>query len=311
MPLRRFTISLLLLGAFACSVRAKIGDAPAVYAKRYGPAVREAFDAEGSGLSVYRTEEFREIRVTFKKGASEKEVYKYVSGESVPQRLVDAIQAENKDQHIFSGFDQVTVESLTDDSVDYLARPSGAEKTYSGIVKEKTVDDARWAVLFDHGAVVEVPVATAGYPQQVNLTSGQTYTVTMLEELADDINTVIGVVSKREHVDWFDAVDDAGLAGIHQLIRITQGSTVIFDRSICSMHHEPMELRTVKIAYGMLGAASWAESYCMGHFPHFRNFAAGGCVVQDAETTSIYICPKCVAECKEYAQQHPEKVKPD
>ena len=290
---------------------AKIGDAPAVYAERYGRAVKEAFDAEGSGICVYRTEEFKEIRVTFEKGASVKEVYKYVRQESVPESLVDAIRAENEGEYLFSGYDHVTVESSNGDTFDYLARPSGAQKTYSGTVKEKTVDDARWAVLFDHGTVVELPIGGPGYPEQVSLTSGQTYSVTLLEELADDINTVIGVVAKREHVDWFDAVDDAGLAGIHQLVRITQGSTVIFDRSVCSLHHEKMELRTVKIGYGMYGAKNWAESYCMSHFPHFRDFALGGCVVREPETTEIYICAKCVAECEEHARNHPEPNKDD
>jgi len=128
----------------------------------------------------------------------------------------------------------------------------------------------------------------------------------MLEEWADDINTVAGVVSKREHVDWFDAVDDAGLTGIQQLVRITEGGTVVFDRSVCGLHHVKMELRKVRVAYGMIGPKNWAESYCMGHFPHFKDLALGGCVEGDAESTSIYICPKCVAECDDYMRQHPK-----
>jgi hypothetical protein len=308
-PLKRCVPALFLLAAFVGSALAKIGDAPTAYEERFGHAIKEGFDGAKSGLSVYRTKEFLEIRVTFVKGASTKEVYKYDSEKSVPQTLIEAIRAENEDQHVFDGYNQITVGSLNSDPFDYLARPGGGEKTYSGVVKEKTVDNQQWVVLSDHGTVIELSIATPGYPQQITLTTGRTYSVTMLEELADDINTVTGVVSKREHADWFDAVDDAGLIGIQQLVRITEGGEVVFDRSVCSLHHEKMELRTVKIGYGMYAPGSWAESYCMSHFPHFRDFALGGCVVGDAESTSIYVCPKCVAECNDYARQHPDKDK--
>lgn len=309
MPLKRCVPAVFLLAAFVSSALAKIGDAPTAYEACFGHAIKEGFDGARPGLSVYRTKEFQEIRVTFVKGASTKEVYKYDSEKSVPQTLIEAIRAENEGQNVFDGYNQITVESLNSDTSDYLARPGGGEKTYSGVVNEKTVDDSRWVVLSDHGTVIELPIATPGYPQQIILTAGRTYSVTMLEELTDDINTIIGVVSKREHADWFDAVDDAGLTGIQQLVRITEGDTVVFDRSVCSLHHEKMELRTVEIGYGMYAPKSWAESYCMSHFPHFRDFALGGCVGRDAESTSIYVCPKCVAECNDYARQHPEKDK--
>lgn len=310
-PLKGCVPALFLLVVVVSSAFAKIGDAPPAYASRFGHALKEGFDGAGSGLSVYRTREFQEIRITFVKGASTKEVYKYENSESVPPSALEAIRAENEGQHVSDGYNQLKVESLdTDtDQFDYLARPGGAEKTYSGVVKEKNVDDQRWAILSDHGTVIELPIAAPGVPQEINLTAGRTYSVTMLEAFADDIGTSLGVVSKREHADWFDAVDDAGLLGIQQLVRITEGGTVVFDRSVCSLHHEKMELRTVEIGYGMYGAKDRAESYCMSHFPHFRDFALGGCVEGEAKTTSIYICAKCVAECKEYAGQHPEEAK--
>jgi hypothetical protein len=292
---------------------AKIGDAPTAYEARLGHAIKRAFDNAESGLSVYRTKEFQEIRVTFVKGVSTKEVYKYENPESVPQTALEAVRAENPLEHVYDVYGTTTVESSTPDAAlleDYFERkPSGRETTYSGVAKEKNVDDQRWVVLSDHGTVIELPIATPGYPQQINLTAGRTYSVTMLEEWADDINTILGVVSKREHADWLDAVDDAGLTGIEQLVRITEGGTVVFDRSVCSLHHEKMELRTVRIGYGMYASGSWAESYCMSHFPHFRDFALGGCVGREPETTSIYICPKCVAECNDYAREHPEQSK--
>jgi hypothetical protein len=246
------------------------------------------------------------------KGASTKEVYKYENPELVAQTALEAVRAENPREHVYDVHGSTTVKSSNPDEAlleDFERKPSGRETTYSGMVKEKNVDDQRWVVLSDHGTVIELPIATPGYPQQINLTVGRTYSVTMLEEWADDINAILGVVSKREHADWFDAVDDAGLTGIEQLVRITEGSTVVFDRSVCSLHHEKMELRKVEISYGMYAPGSWAESYCMSHFPHFRDFALGGCVGRESQTTSIYICPKCVAECNEYAREHPEQSK--
>lgn len=303
----------LILTAFGLAlglthVPARIGETPAQLEARFGSPLKEGFDGARSGLSVYRTKEFQEIRVTFVKGASTKEVYKYDGEKSVPQTLIEAIRAENQGQNVFDGYNQITVESLNSDTFDYLARPGGGEKTYSGVVNEKTVDNQRWVVLSDHGTVIELPIATPAYPQQITLRAGRTYSVTMLEELAYDINTIVGVVSKREHADWFDAVDDAGLTGIQQLVRITEGGTVVFDRSVCSLHHVKMELLEVPVEGGFHPPKSDAESFCMQHYPYYRSFASGGCM-DLAASTRIYVCPKCVAECNDYARQHPDKDK--
>jgi len=305
---KRVSPILLLFFAVFPRADAKIGDTPAEYEARYGRSIKQAFDSEGSGLSVYKTKEFKEIRVTFVKGSSKKEVHKYAGDSPVPQSLIEAIRAENPGQDVYDGFGEVRVRSSEIDlsETKELERPSGRETTYSGTVKIRSDGDTRYGVLTDNGNVVEIPLYGPPYPQEFALTPGRTYSVTLLEQWSEDTSTSIGVVSKREHADWFDAVDDAGLNGIQQLVRISEGDNVVFDRSVCGLHHVKMELRSVEIRYGMYGAGSKAESYCMGHFPHFRDFALGGCIEGDAKSTSIYICPKCVAECNEYTRQHPE-----
>ena len=131
--------------------------------------------------------------------------------------------------------------------------------------------------------------------------------MTVLDENSEDLETQLAIVARREHVDWNDAVDEAH-SSFQQLVRISTDKNVVFDRSICSVHHITMERQNVPIAYGML-TSSKAESYCADHFPNFRDFARGGCMVGDTKFTSIYICPKCVAECNEYTRQHPEQDK--
>ncbi len=304
--MKRFLPIVLLLTVAIRWTDAKIGDTPAAYDARYGHSIKKAFDSDGSGLSVYKTEKFKEIRVTFVKGTSRKEVYKYAGDSPIPQPLVDTIHAENSGQDVFDGSNEISVRPSKTDLSEHneLERPSGRETTYTGAVKERNDGEARYAVLTDHGTVVELAMMPPRYPQEFNLTPGRRYSVTLLEQWADDTNTRVGVVSKREHVDWFDCVDDAGLNGIQQLVRITEGDKVVFDRSICGLHHVKMEIRSVEIGYGMYAPQSKAEIYCMEHFPHFRDFALGGCVVGDAKFSSIYICPKCVAECNEYTRQH-------
>lgn len=309
--MRRFPSIVLVVIFGIATAHAKIGDKLADYEARYGRSVKQSFDSSGSGISVYRTDKFKEIRVTFSKGLSRREVFKTTDDRPIPRSVVDAIRAENAGQKLDALSQEIDVwapETASSTLVEF-EKPSGRETTYTGSVKIRNDNDGRYAVLIDHGKVVELPLTPPGYPDEFSLMPGRTYLVTLLQEWAVDTNTRSGVVSKREHVDWNDCVDDVGSNGIEQLVRITEGGQVIFDRSICGIHHVKMELRNVEIDYGMYAAGSEAESYCMQHFPHFRDFALGGCVVGDQKFTTIYICPRCVAECNEYTRQHPKKDK--
>jgi hypothetical protein len=305
--MKRFLPIVLLLTAVRWT-NAKIGDPPAEFEKRYGVAIKQAVDKNGTGIRIYRSEKFKEIRVNFVKKISQREEYKYLGGPpKANAAILESIRAENPGRRVSDRSDSLRVyseEALA--AEDRLSQPDGLEHTYSGTVKIKSEGDAGWAVLHDHDNVIEIAVLPPTYPREFELTEGASYSVTVLDEFSVDINKKVVVVSKREHVDWEDCTDDAGVGGIQQLVRIKQGDKTVFDRSICGLHHVTMELRSVEIAYGMYAPQSDAEIYCMKHFPHFRDFALGGCLVGDEKFTSIYICPKCVAECNEYTRLHPK-----
>ena len=311
--MKRRLIVAIAASFLIAEVQARLGETPEQLEQRYGAPIKQAFSTERDGVCVYYSKEFKEIRVHFANGESEQEDYIYLGDPpSSDPALVESIRAENPNQRIEDRRDRVRVysERVFQREVDHLgSQPNGREQTYSGVVKIRSDEHAKWAVLTDRGTVVELPMQIQGYPSEFTLTSGCTYSVTLLQQWAEDINTAIGVVSKREHVDWSDCVDDAGVNGIEQLVRITEGEKVIFDRSVCGLHQVKMELRNVEMVYGMYAPQSKGEAYCMKHFPHFRDFALGGCLVGDTKLMSIYICPKCVAECDGYKRQHGEETR--
>lgn len=183
----------------------------------------------------------------------------------------------------------------------------GATRSYSGRVEIKKKDKQDYAVLRADTTVLEIPLglleATTG------LGSGLECKITVLNRFPEgDLGAPIAWVGKREHLDDQDMTDDAH-DQLQMLVSIESDGKRIYDRSFCSVHQAPMELHTVEIAYGMLAFSS-TEQYCQKHFPNYRNFASGGCMVDDEKTAQIYICPACVTACDEYQRAHPDIPKP-
>jgi hypothetical protein len=307
--MKQSILTVLGLAFSITNLSARIGETPAQLEARFGSPIKEALGANGYGLRVYHSEEFSEIRVLFIEGISEIEEYK--CGESeIPAELIDSIREENPGQQVFDGNRSVKVRSeralATEGFSRELADRDQREHTYSGQVTIRNEGDWHRAILRDRDTVIEIPILSSNYPQDLVLSEGDSYSITVLDQDFEDLNISLAVISRREHTDWHDAVGDAGVGGIQQLVRIISGDKVVFDRSVCGLHGVKMELRNVRVNYGMYGPKNRAESYCVGHFPHFRDFALGGCLMGEAESTSIYICPKCIAECDDYMRQHPK-----
>jgi hypothetical protein len=175
---------------------------------------------------------------------------------------------------------------------------SGKEEVLSGIATFRQVDSSRLLTFHIGRTVIEIPLPEPPLPALGDLKAGETYRIILLDREAG-ILELAAFVTDREHKTWHDIVYDSIAK---PLLRIEQGQEVVFDRSICEVHHVKMELKDVDISYGMPGAATEADAYCDLHFPHHRNFAEGGCVVSDTSPKSglIYICPQCVADCGKY-----------
>jgi hypothetical protein len=248
--MKRSILAACALALTFTRLSASIGETPAQLEARFGRPLREAVESNGSGLRVYHSADFAEIRVLFINDTSEKEEYKYDGEPPIPPELVVAIRNENPGQEVFDATSLVVVYSKRGLATeDRLPNRDQLEHTYSGRVKIKR--DGEWdrAILRDHDTVVEIPIFPLGYPQEFKLVDGVSYSVTVLDQDSEDINAVMAVISRREHADWHDCVNDAGVGGLQPLLRIVSGDAVLFDRSVCGLHHVKMEPRKVPVAY--------------------------------------------------------------
>lgn len=309
--------------AIVSQAGATIGDGPADYAARYGPPLKESLDHDGYGVRIYHSPEFEEVRVIFAKGRGRVEQFKIAEGKVVNDAIVGQIRNQNPGQVVDSGSKYVTVGKDEPGRDLKFSERSGKKRNYLGTVGFREQDKER--ILVFHGVAVpllgewllpqnptgqEVVIEIPLHPAETEfnaLEPGKKVTVTLLDVLSEDIGTRLAVVGRREHIDRDDAFDDAH-SSFQQLLRISTGGQVLRDWSICSRHHIKMERRTVEIAYGLLGH-SRAQSYCFDHFPNCREYAAGGCMTTNdsPQSTAMYICPKCVAECNQYKRDHPDE----
>lgn len=173
---------------------------------------------------------------------------------------------------------------------------TGTTRTFSGVPRLRQVENSVWLVLHDNGYVLEIPWSAPGFPSAVELVAGRHYTITLLDEQSWDTDVRTACLSDREHKDWSDAVYDSKS---YLLARIQDGSKVLFDRSVCEVHHLPMIQRKVPIEYG-LPVLDIADV----KFPHHRNYIQGGCMVMEEKEGDFYVCPVCVVLSVPYKWWH-------
>lgn len=222
-------------------------------------------------------------------------------GYRLPDRSISAAMSQ----------DSGGIQSLYLATAQYYARPddpqhyvrTGKKRTFSGTVTLRQVDNSQWLVLHSDGYVLEVPWSIEGYRRApAELTAGRTYTMTLLDLDGLDNYALEARLSDREHKNWHDAVDDSKS---YLLAQIQDGERVMFDRSVCEIHHAQMPAKRVEVVYGLVGLTE-ANATCEREFPHHRDYILGGCLVGDDKTGLLFICPKCVAACAEYKRAHPE-----
>ena len=292
---------LLLLVLSAPVAFARVGDSPDDLVQRFGKPSALILDREEDGIGVYHAEGFKEIRVTFVAGRSHYENYLVADEQAPHDSIIATLTKENPDHDVYdaSSLGIFVGEPEAGSELRFTAR-SGEQRRFTGVVELRPWAEQRRAVVRSQAAVVEIPV-TAEDPEFRCLQAGITATVTVVDENSEDLDAPFAVVGRREHVDWNDAVHDVH-GSIQLLVKIESGEEVLFDRVVCGVHHVQMQLSNVPVAYGLL-MTSKAERYCRDRFPHARAFARGGCVVteESPKFTPVYICPRCVAACEEYA----------
>lgn len=303
-------LTLLTLLVVAPLASARVGDTSAQFKNRYGDSIAESFDKEGHGIRIYRSAEFKEIRVIF--AADRSVLEKYTPADEVTDKkpLFERIRAENDaDEAEYSYINiegQFEIGHKEPEGEFKLTSGDGATRTYSGHLEIKKKGNQDYAVVHKDSAVLEIPLP-ALTANAAGVRSGINCKITVVNRLPADLWAPIAWVGKREHLDDQDMRDDAHNQ-LQTLVSVESNGKRIYDRSFCSVHQVAMELRTVEVAFGLIAFSS-AERYCQDHFPHYRDFGIGGCLISEGDenkTIQIYICPACVAACNEYKAANPE-----
>jgi hypothetical protein len=298
---------LLALALMASTVFGRIGDTSAEFKNRYGDPIADSFDKEGYGICIYRSPEFKEIRVIFAQDKSQQEYYTPAEGVPDKETLYRRLRTENGEDYGYVNSEgQLKIGFGESDRELKFVRGDGVTRTYAGNLEIKKKGNQEYAVVHDDTAVLEMPLAPFE-AEAAAFRSGLNCKITLLHRFPDDLWAPTAWIGKREHLDDQDMRDDAH-DQLQTLVSIESDGKRIYDRSFCSVHQVAMELRSVNVAFGMLAFPS-AERYCQEHFPHYRDFGIGGCVMSEGDenkTIQIYICPACVKACNEYKAAHPE-----
>ncbi|WAC18103.1 hypothetical protein OVA24_12730 [Luteolibacter sp. SL250] len=165
-------------------------------------------------------------------------------------------------------------------------------------------DDSMRIVLVD--SVVEVSFNEHRFPADL-LVADQSYRFTFEETphhydspWTRSENGMITVMGQRHPPEPPD------IMWMQEILTIQREGVVIFDRTVCEVHHEKMERRDLPISYGYPDLRSFpSPSLERDQFPHWREYVLGGCcVIDDVKTSREFVCGKCVAALKKWESEN-------
>ena len=169
------------------------------------------------------------------------------------------------------------------------------EETFEGVAALTKEEKSTRVIVHSGDRVVYIPWSTEGDRDRAPLVPGKTYRITVRDEESIDEEDAMAFVSDRDHKDYFDAVNDSKS---YLLARVEDGDVVVFDRSVCEVHHAKMSKVMAEVRYGMWAPQSPGEAQCAQNFPHYRDYIRAGCLVDEPKKAPRYVCPECVAACK-------------
>ncbi len=82
---------------------------------------------------------------------------------------------------------------------------------------------------------------------------------------------------------------------IPELLRVQADGQTIYDVAVCEVHKTKMELKEVRISYGLPAPSVLPTDTERRLFPHCREQVLGGCVISpdSPKTEKIYVCSEC------------------
>jgi hypothetical protein len=80
-----------------------------------------------------------------------------------------------------------------------------------------------------------------------------------------------------------------------ELLRVQAGGETIYDIAVCEVHKCKMQLKEVRISYGLPPPSMLPTDTERRLFPHGREQVLGGCVISSGspKTEKIYVCSEC------------------
>jgi hypothetical protein len=82
---------------------------------------------------------------------------------------------------------------------------------------------------------------------------------------------------------------------IPELLRVQADGQTIYDVEVCEVHKTKMQLKEVRISYGLPASGTLPTDTERRRFPHCREQVLGGCVISPdgPKTEKIYVCSEC------------------
>jgi len=82
---------------------------------------------------------------------------------------------------------------------------------------------------------------------------------------------------------------------IPELLRVQADGQTIYDVAVCEVHKTKMELKEVRISYGLPAPSMLPTDTERRLFPHYREQVLGGCVMSpdSPKAEKIYVCSEC------------------
>jgi hypothetical protein len=172
------------------------------------------------------------------------------------------------------------------------------DEIFTGILTPKQDGKTTELVFRANDLLIQLSWQYLANSRNPSLVPGKTYTLTLQDEDFVDEEDVVAFVTDRDHRSSSELTSSSELiedSKTYLLVRVQDGDDVVFDRSVCEVHH--LKMSEIIADYGM-EARSAADAQCAKNFPHYRNFLSGDCVLDPTKKASVYVCPKCVAACE-------------
>ena len=83
-----------------------------------------------------------------------------------------------------------------------------------------------------------------------------------------------------------------------RLVKVFEGDRLVYDASICPVHHRQMTLQAVPISYGLPSFSNEYQKARDTRFPHANSYVLGGCSVGPEKNARVFRCKDCIGEEK-------------